>query len=119
VTQMHTEGLPLFQEPAPVARKSDPDTSHKAADSMREAAAVQRAQIMQQLYAAGSVGLTADEVDERQGWRPTTAGRRLVELVRMGLASLRYDADLEPVTRATRSGRAAQVYLAIPARGSE
>jgi site-specific DNA-methyltransferase (cytosine-N4-specific) len=32
---------------------------------------------------------------------------------------LRDYADLEPVTRATRSGRAAQVYLAIPARGSE
>ncbi len=119
MTQMHTEGLPLFAEPAPVARNTDPDTSHKAADSMREAAAVQRAQIMQQLYAAGSVGLTADEIDERQGWRPTTAGRRLGELVRMGLASLAFGSDLEPVERLTRSKRPAQVYLAIPARGSE
>jgi hypothetical protein len=116
---MHTEGLPLFAEPAPVARNTDPDTSHDAARSMREAAAIQRAQIMQQLYAAGPEGLTADAIDERAGWRPTTAGRRLVELVRMGLASLAYGADLEPVTRLTRSGRAAQVYLAIPARGSK
>jgi hypothetical protein len=115
---MHTEGLPLFAEPAPVARKSDPDTSHKAADSMREGAALHRARIMQLLYAHPE-GLTGDEINDLAGWPAATAGRRLVELVRMGLASLAYGADLEPITRATRSGRAAQVYLAIPARGSE
>jgi hypothetical protein len=116
VSHIHTEGLPLFAEP--VARRSDPDTSHRAADSMREGAAIHRAQIMA-LLRSHYDGLTGDEINDLAGWPAATAGRRLVELVRMGLVCLAYDANLEPVTRLTRSGRQAQVYLAIPARGSE
>jgi predicted ArsR family transcriptional regulator len=99
-----TDDLPLF------ARRTDPPTSHAAAASMRDYAEAQRWMIVQ-LLGFAKTGLTADEIDLRAGWRPTTAGRRLGELVRTGRVRVKV-VNGEPVTRPTRSGRPAQVYVA-------
>lgn len=97
--------LPLFQQPVlplPRARASDPATSHAAADSMTHAAGMQRALILNALKAHGP--MTADELDALLGLRPSTSGRRLIELVRDGTVAITDE------TRPTRSGREAQVY---------
>ena len=97
------ETLPLFAdlEPVPLARTTDPATSHQAAESMTEAAGVQRLAIVRALEKRA---MTADELDQALQYRPTTSGRRLAELERMGRVSVTEE------TRATRSGRQARVY---------
>ncbi len=84
------------------ARRTDPQTSHDAAASMRGAADAQRRQVLGTLALHGP--LTADEIDEHVEWRATTAGRRLKELETAGLVVR------TPVTRPTRSGRQATVW---------
>lgn len=92
------DDLPLF------ARATDPSTSHRAADSMREAASGQRRRCLLFLRASGP--MTAAELDCVIGWRVTTAGRRLVELERLGQVQRTEE------ERPTPSGRAAQVWKA-------
>ncbi len=95
----------------PLARRTDPDTSHAAADSMVEGAGWQRANV---LTALGHLKkATADRIDEwlgdylADGWPRTTAGRRLPELERAGLVERLTE------TRATRSGRRAHLWRAL------
>lgn len=98
-----TEGLPMF---TPRARTTDPDTSHDAALSMAVPSQAQRAAAHVALTKHGP--MTADEIDamlEGDGWRTTTAGRRLSELAEMG-AVVRTDDK-----RKTRSGRMAYVWM--------
>jgi len=92
-------GLPLFP---PKARNSDPDTSHEAAESMEGEADTQRKWILASLRRMGPQ--TADELDQRLGLRPTSAGRRLSEL--SGLV------EMTEKTALTRSGRRAHVWRA-------
>ena len=105
-------GKPVYIVPR--ARRTDPETSHEAAESMVEGAASQRAEILRVLRDdhelwmwSPSCGMTADELDEYIGWRATTAGRRLIELQRLGL--VRRTTEKRP----TRSGRAAFVWVAV------
>lgn len=100
---------PLFASP-PRARPSDPSTSHAAAASMQSIARAQQQDLARALASAPD-GLTCDEADERLGWRATSAGRRMGELVRLG------SAVATDRTRRTRSGRMAAVYVAS-ARGA-
>jgi len=93
------EALPLF------ARAADPVTSQEAAASMVDAAGHQRAAILGVFLAVGP--LTADQLDDRLGWRPTTAGRRLKELEALGLARRTGG------VRLTRSKRRAEVWRAV------
>lgn len=86
----------------PRARRTDPPESHAAARSMESAATTQRAKIIALLELHGP--LTADEVDVVAAWRATTAGRRLKELVTLGLV------ERTAETRETRSGRRAATY---------
>ncbi len=107
-----TETLGLFDPPlpTPVARASDPATSHAAARSMAGATRSQYLAILQHLAAVGAVGAIANEIDLALGWRDGSAGRRLGELAtRLGWACV-----LEG-TRPTTSGRAAQIYVLTPA----
>lgn len=97
------DSLDLFS-PIPAARRSDPETSHQAAESMRETAASQRIRIFQYLVANGPK--TADELDDALELRPTSAGRRLPELWEAGKA--RPTAEKVP----TRSGRLARKWEA-------
>lgn len=93
-------GLPMFEPPG--SRASDPQTSHAAAESMKEPAAVQRQIIIDALACSGPQ--SADELDCTIGWRPTTAGRRLKELETAGLV------ERTEFFALTRSGRSAQVW---------
>lgn len=97
------DDLPMFQRTH--ARGTDWQTSYDAAESMREIAAQQKRHLYDALLAWGP--LTCDEADQRLSWRPTTAGRRMSDLVRDGLAR-----DTGQ-TRRTRSGRQATVYEAL------
>jgi predicted ArsR family transcriptional regulator len=91
--------LDLF---TPLARRTDPWTSHAAADSMKETAQAQRDMVERALMNAGP--MTADEIDAYFGWRPTPAGRRTSQLERADLIVKTGD------RRPTRSGRPADVY---------
>lgn len=97
---VHHDELPLFVEAK--ARRTDPVTSHDAAESMTHAAGVQRALILNALAKHGPQ--TADALDELLSFRPTTAGRRCSELVKA--ARIHVTGELRP----TRSNRDAQVY---------
>lgn len=87
----------------PTARRTDPVTSHRAADSMREGAAAHRAQIVS-LLQDGTVR-THEEIDEALGWPHPRAARRMKELVTAGLVRR---ATMKP----TSSGRQAWAYTA-------
>lgn len=100
----------------PLARASDPETSHTAAASMRDHAGAQRQAILEYLLAHPG-GATADELDERLKWGRSVAGRRLGELC-AGAEVVRLDGtfwtDERPVphrTRPTRQGRQAFVHI--------
>lgn len=95
--------LPLFTPPA--ARRSDPDTSHDAAESMKSAAATQRSLVLYALFTTGTNGFTADEVDRMYGWDAATANRRFHELRKAGL--IHRTARKRP----THTGREAYVHL--------
>ena len=88
-------GLPMF------ARATDPATSHDAARSMVKGAAVNRAKIVKALKRGPR---TADQLEQDIGWRATTAGRRLKELVTAG------QVERLNATDPTRSGRQAAKY---------
>ena len=98
-----TEDLPLWAiQHAPL--HGEP-TSHEAAESMETEAGRQCDEMYEALRLLGA--MTCDEIDRRKGWRPTTAGRRMPDLVRQGRA------EFTGETRKTRSGRRANVYRAI------
>ena len=122
-SNVHGERVPDSQDPAqvglfarlgdggpvdnpPRARTTDPKTSHDAAASMVSGASVQRAQIVDTLRMIGHP-MTADELDETIGWRPTTAGRRLKELEATG------NVERLDETRPTRSGRNANLWEVV------
>ena len=95
----------------PRARASDPATSHEAAASVKESAAIQREMIVNLIRRRGP--LTNDEIDEAFAWREGTASRRTIELYRHG------DLQRDPRTvRETRTGRKAMVNILAPARAS-
>jgi len=115
--QVGTEGLELF------ARASDPETSHQAAASMRDHAGAQRQAILEYLLAHPE-GATADDLDQALLWRPSTAGRRLGELLgqKGEYVVVRLDGEYDPkppllvtrvpkVTRETRQGRQGFVHV--------
>ena len=68
------------------ARRSDPETSHEAAEVTEGSgsAASQRAAVLALLRSIGSHGATADEVDEALFEGHHTAARRLPELREAG-----------------------------------
>ena len=91
--------------PSPMARNSDPDTSHEAARSMHVAAGTHRGMILRYLEEHGAS--TGDAIDEALGWRHATANRRLPELRKMNLI------EMSDQTAVTRSGRRARMWRII------
>ena len=87
------------------ARATDPQTSHDAANSIRDIAARQQRLIINELQASGP--MTADEIDVAVFSGRHTAARRLPELAKQGLVTR------SPSKRPTRSGRAAHIWRAI------
>ena len=89
----------------PLARVTDPETSHLAAANARERAKAQRAQILEALKTRS---MTNDQLDEHFGWREGTASRRTVELLRSG------DLFRPGNKRKTRTGEMALVNSLTP-----
>lgn len=94
----------------PMARRTDPATSHRAAESVAVSAEAQRQRIYWSLIRFGGA-LNADEIAQREGMTMEQVCRRLPELVR--------DGRLERLdeTRPTRTGRAAHLYRLRPTGG--
>lgn len=69
---------------APVARNSDPETSHQAAAAAALRAGTDRALALRALTRAGDRGLTDFELEGKTGIKQTSIGKRRGELVRSG-----------------------------------
>lgn len=100
-----TEQLQFGQ---PVARRSDPDTSHAAARDARAGAASVRARCLVALRNAGERGLTDFELADEVGSQQTSAGRRRKDLVDLGLV------EDSKERRPAPSGSDAIVWRAVP-----
>jgi hypothetical protein len=70
---------------APVARTTDPDTSHEAARRAVKLAPTLRARCLAELTRAGARGLTDFELADNVHSQQTSAGKRRHELYRAGL----------------------------------
>ena len=88
----------------PVARRTDPETSHQAARRAAHTAATHRAVALRELVAAGHAGLTDFELAARCHSQQTSIGKRRGELVRMGLV------EATSETRPAPSGAQATVW---------
>ena len=95
----------LFDIVVPRARRTDPNTSHEAAVTMRETAASPRSKILAFLKEHG--GATGDGLDEALGWKHATANRRLPELRELGLVTMTDEMGV------TRSGRRARIWRLV------
>ena len=92
----------------PVARTTDPDTSHLAARDAGRTAATLRQRCLEELRRAGPYGLTDFELAELVGRQQTSAGKRRGELVQRGLATN------SGMKRHAPSGSLAIVWVATP-----
>lgn len=88
-------------------------TSADAADLARAGAATQRDRVLAAIRAAGSAGLTDEQIADRLELNPSTGRPRRIELVERGQVR---DSGR---TRATRSGRQAVVWTATPPPGTQ
>jgi hypothetical protein len=88
------------------ARRSDPATSHMAADDMAPKLAGLQAALLAAFNAAGAYGLTSDEA-EAKAHLHAGARRRVSELHAAGL--------IAPTggTRLGRAGKAQRVFIAV------
>jgi predicted Rossmann fold nucleotide-binding protein DprA/Smf involved in DNA uptake len=77
-----TCGVPIEQLALPLARRSDPATSHAAAARVAEFAAGQHAQIIEALRQGPA---TVYGIAERTGIEAHAVGKRVPELAREGL----------------------------------
>ena len=88
-------------------RATDPRTSHDAADRVGQRLSITQARVLAALIAAGSRGLTDDELDNAatfEDLRPTTARKRRTELARAGLVVPSGTRDRQIVWVAVRPG---------------
>jgi len=90
----------------PVARKTDPPTSHQAAAYAARNAGTLRARALQELVAAGHAGLTDFELAARCHSQQTSIGKRRGELVASGYV------EATGTTRPAPSGAEAMVWRA-------
>lgn len=102
---------------APIARTSDPETSHAGASDVRLRAGSQKALLLV-VFQAHPNGLTADEAGRLSGLEHTGYWKRVSDLLRAGLLVEALDSSGYPATRPGRSGSAQRV-LRITDRGRE
>ena len=86
--------------PTPRARRSDPATSHLAAQRAAPSADAHRQRIVAALRA--KPGMTYREIADATGLEPVAVGRRLIEAERQGLA--------RPGGERTQAGRAMRTW---------
>lgn len=77
-------GAGVIVNAVPLARKSDPETSHQAAKDATPRAGTHRARALAELRSAGEHGLTDFELAARTGIAQTSIGVRRKELVDAG-----------------------------------
>lgn len=77
--------LALFTEPPRLARRHDPQTSHKAAEKAEAFRAKHEATIYAAICDAGSHGATYREIAAATGMEPVAVGRRLSAMGKRGL----------------------------------
>lgn len=99
--------------PDPIPPHNGTPTSREAAESMRDHVNRLRKVVLDAFREAGSRGLTCDELEVITDLSHQCASPRMIENARAGLIVEARDADGEPVRRRTRSGRAAQVWVAV------
>ena len=99
---------------APLARRSDPVTSHRAAEKVDTFKASHEASIYAAICDAGERGATYREIASMTGMEPVAVGRRIKAMRDRKLIEHRHDAAGEIYTRdgmallfANRVGRAA------------
>lgn len=94
------------EPPAPVARHTDPETSHAAADDARRTCSTGRRLVLAHL--AGGA-LTDFELADATGWQQTSIGKRRGECAQAGWVSV-VMANGAKLTRPAPSGSAALVW---------
>lgn len=99
-------GSGMIVNAIPLARNSDPDTSHQAARDATPRAGTHRARALAALREAGEDGLTDFQLAEITGIAQTSIGVRRNELVQAGLVVA------TEKRRAAPSGSAAIVWAA-------
>lgn len=77
-------GSGVIVNAVPLARNSDPETSHQAAKDATPRAGTHRARALEALRAAGAEGLTDFELASRTGIAQTSIGVRRKELADAG-----------------------------------
>lgn len=103
---------PLLEFGAPVARNTDPETSHEAAKDAGKTSEIGRYLVLKNL-AEGA--LTDFELADRTGWQQTSIGKRRGECVELGLVVVYLDMKTsEPLKRKTPSGSMARVWGLTP-----
>jgi hypothetical protein len=98
-------------EPAALARRHDPATSHAAADRVKEFAAGQHETILKVLRDHGPC--TAHEIATYCRLEAHAVGKRLGELETAARIRVVLDGSGKAMTRSTPSGRQARVWFAM------
>ncbi len=94
---------------APFARGSE--TSRQAAVSIQADTSRLRKLVLNHIWMTVGIGATCDEVEVESGLSHQTCSARFRELAQRGQIIMKRDGEGRPVTRKTRSGRAAQVWI--------
>lgn len=97
----------------PVARRSDPETSHQAAQIAKRNAFTNRDLALAVLGAAGPLGLTDFQLAELTGIPQTSIGCRRHELVKLGYV------EKTDMRRPSPSGSPAIVWRVLSSRGEK
>lgn len=77
--------MTLFDVESPMARNTDPETSHQAAAQVRVTGGMDRGRALLALADAGPRGLNDFELASRTGKAQTSIGKRRKELQTLGL----------------------------------
>ena len=108
--------LPLFELPVSGRTPETRETSAAAAAAVEDVA-TQRSKVLATIWAAGTDGLTDEEIQARLGLDGNSARPRRWELWQLNLIAVRKDAAGVPVRRRTHTGRAAVVWVARDGSG--
>lgn len=99
--------------PDPAARRTDPETSHMAADDAKLTASRGRKLALCALLRFGP--MTDFELADRTGLQQNSIGKRRLDCQRVGLVRKCLGMNDEPIRRATPTGSSAQVWELTPA----
>lgn len=100
---------PRFTFTAPLARSTDPETSHTAVALLTTRQS--HAERLLEAFRANPGGLTAEEAADVAGIDPWAASKRVSDLRRAWEIQAKHEPPGKPVTRIGRSGRPATVYI--------